>query len=313
MLDRIAIESVLSTWLDLMMDNFFSFEKRTSYLYFITSLLIAYLVYRRRGKKGYFLKEFFDRKIWLGSSARVDYFIILLNGFVKIIVITPFLFIGIWSQHKVYDCLVYHFGVCNLVFTPWLLVVTYTIVMWIFNDLGTYIIHWLFHRIPFLWEFHKIHHSATTMTPFTLYRIHPVEIIINNFKRLLVYGLVTGLFYYLAKGEVGTITFLGVNIFTFVFMFLGANLRHSHMKMTFPTWLEKIFISPFQHQIHHSDNPKHFNKNLGSHLAIWDYLFDTLVKSKDVDKITFGLGEENQHYDSFWKSILIPFKKLMNW
>ena len=128
---------------------------------------------------------------------------------------------------------------------------------------------------------------------------------------MFVYGLVTGVFYYLASGEVGTLTFVGVNVFTFLFMFFGANLRHSHVKLKFYNWLENIFISPFQHQIHHSDNPKHFNKNLGSHLAIWDKLFGTLLKSDEVQKIKFGLGEnEVENYNSLLKSFISPFKNL---
>ena len=62
-------------------------------------------------------------------------------------------------------------------------------------------------------------------------------------------------------------------------MFFGANLRHSHVKLKYPSFLEYIFISPHQHQIHHSDNPIHFNKNMGSKLAIWDWLLGTLVLS----------------------------------
>ena len=49
---------------------------------------------------------------------------------------------------------------------------------------------------------------------------------------------------------------------------------------------EYLLISPYQHQIHHSDNPKHFNKNMGSKLAIWDWMFGTLVLSKSASKMT---------------------------
>ena len=84
------------------------------------------------------------------------------------------------------------------------------------------------------------------------------------------------------------------------------------MRLSYPTWLEKIFISPFQHQIHHSDNPAHFNKNLGSKLALWDWLFGTLVRSREVGKIQFGIGQENKDFKSFWQNIYMPFKKLFS-
>ena len=51
-----------------------------------------------------------------------------------------------------------------------------------------------------------------------------------------------------------------MNLFSFIFNIAGANLRHSHIEIAYWTWLEKIFISPAQHQLHHSIENKHFNK-----------------------------------------------------
>ena len=92
-------------------------------------------------------------------------------------------------------------------------------------------------------------------------------------------------------------------------MFFGANLRHSHVKLKYPSILEHIFISPYQHQIHHSSNSKHFDKNMGSKLAVWDYLFGTLILSKETSKLRFGLGKEKNDYDSFTKILLCLLKK----
>ena len=165
------------------------------------------------------------------------------------------------------------------------------------------------HKIPFLWEFHKVHHSATTLNPMTQYRIHPVELIINNIRGIIVFGLVTGLFDYLSAHSIDKMVFLGVNIFHFIFLLFGSNLRHSHVKLKYPKYLEFIFISPFQHQIHHSRDPKHFNKNLGSKLALWDYIFGTLVLSVSTSKVRFGIPKENLKYNSFWQNLINPFIK----
>ena len=90
------------------------------------------------------------------------------------------------------------------------------------------------HKLPFLWEFHKIHHSATSLNPLTQYRIHPFELIINNIRSILIFGLVTGLFDYLSAHQIDKLVFLGVNVFHFIFLLLGANLRHSHVKLKYP-------------------------------------------------------------------------------
>ena len=167
------------------------------------------------------------------------------------------------------------------------------------------------HKVPFLWEFHKIHHSATSLNPLTQYRIHPFELIINNIRSILIFGLVTGLFDYLSAHQIDKLVFLGVNIFHFIFLLLGANLRHSHVKLRYPKFLEYILISPFQHQIHHSNNPKHFSKNMGSKLALWDWMLGTLVLSKSVGKISFGVDKDSSQFDSLLKNLLSPFKTFL--
>ena len=167
------------------------------------------------------------------------------------------------------------------------------------------------HKYHFLWEFHKIHHSATVLNPISQYRLHPVELIINNLRYIVIFGVVTGLFEYISAGTIHKVTFLGANVFSLLFLAWGANLRHSHVKLKYFTWLEKIFISPLQHQIHHSDNPKHYNKNMGSKLALWDYLFGTLLTSNQINKISFGISvSENQHYKTLIKTLITPFKNI---
>jgi sterol desaturase/sphingolipid hydroxylase (fatty acid hydroxylase superfamily) len=179
------------------------------------------------------------------------------------------------------------------------------------NDLGTYLIHYLMHRVPMLWEFHKVHHSATVLNPVTQYRIHPVELVLNNVVATFVLGSVTGVFRFLSAHPISEFTFIGVNVLSFAFLFFGANLRHSHVPLKYFNWLEYIFISPFQHQIHHSNRPEHFDKNLGSKFALWDWMFGTLIRSEKVESVEFGIGNnEESRYDTVWKSLARPFGNL---
>nr|WP_216092588.1 sterol desaturase family protein [Candidatus Marithrix sp. Canyon 246] len=48
--------------------------------------------------------------------------------------------------------------------------VLFTLSLFIFSDLTRYLLHRLLHSIPILWEFHKVHHSAKVLNPFTFYR-----------------------------------------------------------------------------------------------------------------------------------------------
>jgi sterol desaturase/sphingolipid hydroxylase (fatty acid hydroxylase superfamily) len=64
------------------------------------------------------------------------------------------------------------------------------------------------------------------------------------------------------------------------------------MWISFRGVLGRIFISPAHHQVHHSGNPEHFNKNFGSCLAVWDWMFGTLyVPQKQRERLTFGFAD----------------------
>lgn len=163
--------------------------------------------------------------------------------------------------------------------------------LFIINDFFKFIVHLSFHRIPLLWPFHAVHHSAESLTPLTLYRIHPVEFIVNSLRSFTVGAVLSGLFVYLFANSISVYQIIGVNLFVFIFNLLGSNLRHSPFYLGFGR-LERLFISPAQHQIHHSVQARHFDKNFGSALAIWDGLFNSLLLSKTEQVSGFGLDKK---------------------
>ena len=300
---------ILDEGLNHSLSYFISPDKRINIIYLFSSLLLALYVYKTTNIKGSFLKYIFNKKVWLGKSSMVDYMLFFLNGIIKILLIGPYVIFGFYIAFYVNEGLLQFFGFPSYSLSTTTTLILYTITLTVVNDFFSYLTHYLMHTIPFLWEFHKTHHSATTLNPLTQYRIHPVELIINNIRSILIFGLITGVFDYLSNHHINKIMFLGVNIFTFLFFFLGANLRHSHVKLKYPKLIEYIFISPFQHQIHHSTQRKHFNKNMGSKFAIWDYLFGTLVLSGSISKIRFGIPKEKLNYESFLGNLLNPFLK----
>ncbi len=298
----------ITDFIDLTLGYLFNPSKRIYVLYLFSALLIAYYVFRRSKTKGSFWRYVFHKKVWLGKSATIDYSLFLFNGLVKLLLIIPYLYFGFEIAFYMSNRLTAEFGYLQTPLAYHTAVVVYTIVLTLTTDFVTYMVHLAMHKLPFLWEFHKVHHSATSMNPITQYRIHPIELIINNIIGFVVFGLVTGVFEFLSGGYVDKWVFLGANVFSFVFFILGANLRHSHVKFRYLHVLEYVFMSPMQHQIHHSRNPKHWNKNMGSRLAVWDWLFGTLVLSKQVGKLSFGIGgKEDFKYTTFKQNLLKPF------
>ena len=305
------IYNLLEEIISLSLSYFVNTEKRIHILYLITSMILAYYVYRKSKIKTSFLKYLFPKRIWASKSAFVDYSLFCFNSLIKILFIGPYVIVGLYIAFYVNEYLLIIFGFPTNSLSITQTLILYTIALTIVGDFFTYLVHYAMHKIPMLWEFHKIHHSATSLNPMTQYRIHPIELMINNIRSIFVFGLITGIFDYLSAHQIDKMVFLGVNVFHFVFLLFGSNLRHSHVKLKYPRILEYIFISPFQHQIHHSDNPIHFNKNMGSKLAIWDWLLGTLVLSKSVSRLKFGIGsKESNDYTSLFTNLWMPFKNI---
>jgi creatinine amidohydrolase/Fe(II)-dependent formamide hydrolase-like protein/sterol desaturase/sphingolipid hydroxylase (fatty acid hydroxylase superfamily) len=186
-----------------------------------------------------------------------------------------------------------------------------TLFMALIADFGLFLAHYLEHKIPWLWEFHKVHHSAEVMTPITVFRMHPVDNLFTYSLVGILSGLGAGGAMFLYGGDFPLYNVAGVNIVLIFFYFAGYNLRHSHFWWSWGPVLSRIFISPAQHQIHHSDEPRHFDKNMGFTFAIWDGLFGTLYVPKEKEALTFGLGpKENEKFSTFWSLYLMPFINL---
>lgn len=285
-------------------------EKRVFLPYLFCSLPLAFWVYRKKSRARSFWSYLFPRKVWLGSSAKVDYGFFLLNGVVKVLLIGPFLSYGVVLAFWINQLLVAQWGRVDTGLSATDTVLYYTLFITLFGDLSSYLVHRLMHELPILWQFHKTHHSATTLNPITQYRIHPVELVLNNMRGAFVFGFCTGIFDYLSHERVSMLTFIGVNVFTFAFFTFGANLRHSHVAFRYWGPLERVLISPYQHQIHHSDAPEHQGKNLGAKFAVWDALFGTLLCSTEVEGVRFGLGRDGAERNSFLENLfLLPWRR----
>lgn len=172
-----------------------------------------------------------------------------------------------------------------------------TLMLFFAYELGYWFNHWLSHKVPFLWEFHKVHHSAEVLTPLTNFRVHPVYGWI--FANILAFStaLANGLGNFMFGNTAHQYALADTNMILVLFIHAYVHLQHSHLWISFTGLLGRIFVSPAHHQVHHSADPKHFNKNFGSCLALWDWMFGTLyVPGKEREKLTFGFpGRADAH------------------
>ncbi len=245
----------------------------------------------------------FRKKYWWNRSTKFDYYIYFMNSLFKVALFIPFLDFSFWIAKNLAKFLNMSFpDHASAAITP-LPLFAFTVVAFIWDDFLRFFHHMIMHKVPLLWKFHSVHHSAKILTPVTLYRAHPVESAIATLRNSLSLGVVTGLFVFWFSRPLTLWTLLGVNIFGFLFNLLGANLRHSHIPIGFGKWIETVFISPRQHQIHHSSALEHRDKNFGVSLSIWDKIFGSWVSSSEIKnkKLQFGLGDRQSR--SFWSEM----------
>lgn len=273
-----------------------------------------YYVWRRRTRgrpasaKG-FVRTIFAKRIVLHPSSILDMKLWALNtvafaGAYGLLAITALA----WRAMSL-SLLVLAFGAHSPSQWPvWAVLALTTVIELLAYEFAYWGAHYLFHTMPSLWEFHKVHHSAEVLTTLTEMRTHPVEIIAFMNAIGLATGLVFGGMTYAFGPGVRPFTLLNGNIALMIFLITIGHLRHSHMWIPFKGWLGRLLQSPAHHQIHHSDNPKHFNTNLGFSLAVWDWLFGTLYLPEQQEKITFGVGANHVDYGSLFRAYFLPFK-----
>ena len=177
-------------------------------------------------------------------------------------------------------------------------------------DFTTYAMHVLQHKVPFLWEFHKVHHSAPVLNPLTNFREHPVDNIFYQWIIGLTNGIGIGLILCLFDDDrlvfsmSGPWVLFGFNLFAY-------NLRHSHIWLAWPPALGRILGSPANHQIHHSAETRHLDKNFGFIFAIWDWMFGTLYLPRERETFRLGLNDGTESdYTSALRLYFLPFLRI---
>jgi sterol desaturase/sphingolipid hydroxylase (fatty acid hydroxylase superfamily) len=309
----------LSELLSLSLSIFSDFidpQKRIFLGYWLSAFIIAYgyCLFKHQTLK----TNLINKKIWWSDSAKADYKLFVINK-----LLMPLLAKGLFSQavitYFIYQSIHGYFGLKPAAITElahWSdasVALLFTFVLFLLGDFSRFLVHWLMHKLPMLWVFHQVHHSARVLTPMTVLRTHPVEGLLFSVRSILVHSICIASFFYLFGDRIELTTVFGASVFVFVFNILGANLRHSHVPLSYWSWLENLLVSPVMHQIHHSDDVRHFDKNMGAVLSIWDRLFGCHVRSNALDdhSLNFGLSKTLKENEHTLKTLYFtPFKML---
>ncbi len=162
--------------------------------------------------------------------------------------------------------------------------------------IGAWLIHWVEHRVPFMWRFHIIHHTDTRVDVTTALRHHPGESVFRAAFTILAI-LVAGV----PAGVVMLYQTLSA---------LFAQLTHANLRM--PRRLDRllsyVLVSPHMHKIHHHYQLPLTDTNYGNIFSVWDRLFGTYAEAEPQD-LVYGLDThmERQQHSHLGRLLLIPF------
>ena len=188
-------------------------------------------------------------------------------------------------------------GLFNIINFPIWIEIILTVIILDFIIWGQ---HLLSHKIPFVWRFHRMHHTDRDLDVTTAVRFHPFEIIFSMFIKITS-------IYILGASALAVIIF--EIMLNGMAMFNHANLR---IPFRIENILRKFIVTPDLHRIHHSIYIDEHNKNFGFSLSIWDKIFKCyLDQPRDGHKdMKLGLKWQNDKPTKLGWSLWIPFKKL---
>lgn len=269
-------------------DAFFSLDVAVSPLYLLGFVAVAAVIYLARRETGGFLAWLLPRHIWTHKSTRLDLVLFVMGRLMSAF--------GLLARFGATPVVAQWVAV-NL---PWqaapganLSPVMLALLFWLANDFAVYWVHRIHHQTRILWPLHAVHHSAEVMTPFTAYRQHPFGLLIVVAIQSCIMGAVLGCIVGTLDPQASMLEIAGANAFTVIAILAMANFHHAHIWISYGPVLERLFISPAQHQIHHSNAPAHYNRNFGGMLAIWDWMFGTLYVTGPREDLVLGLSDES--------------------
>ncbi|EGU30505.1 hypothetical protein VII00023_10864 [Vibrio ichthyoenteri ATCC 700023] len=223
---------------------------------------------------------------WFNNLGLIGFNSLCLNLFMPLLAIEA----ALWAQQS-------HVGLLNWLSLPvWLNIAIAIIAL----DFAIYVQHVVFHRIPWLWRLHRMHHADQDIDVTTGARFHPIEMIMSMWIKI---AIVVSL----------GISPLAVLLFEII-LNVSAMFNHSNAKLplSLDKWLRKAIVTPDMHRVHHSEIVKETHSNFGFFLSIWDRLFRTYRDQPQLghDKVKIGIPEFQTPREQWLDKMLTqPFRR----
>jgi sterol desaturase/sphingolipid hydroxylase (fatty acid hydroxylase superfamily) len=145
-------------------------------------------------------------------------------------------------------------------------------------DCAIYWQHRVFHRLPWLWRLHRIHHADLELDVTTGIRFHPLEIVLSALIKVAIVVL-------MGAPAAAVVAFE---------VLLNATSMFNHANIRLPALADRvvrqILVTPDMHRVHHSVHEAETNSNFGFNLTWWDHLFGSYTNQPRDGHATMQLG-----------------------
>jgi sterol desaturase/sphingolipid hydroxylase (fatty acid hydroxylase superfamily) len=174
-------------------------------------------------------------------------------------------------------CTAHGWGLLNVIRLPRAIAVIGAVIA---LDFAIYLQHVVFHALPVLWRFHRMHHTDLDLDVTSGVRFHPVESVISMAIKL------------------AAIAVLGppvAGVFAFEVLLNASSLfNHSNVAIapTNDALMRLLICTPDMHRVHHSIVVRETNSNFGFNLPWWDRLFGTYCSEPAAGQIGMTIGIE---------------------
>jgi sterol desaturase/sphingolipid hydroxylase (fatty acid hydroxylase superfamily) len=160
------------------------------------------------------------------------------------------------------------------------------------TDIVQYWVHRLFHRIPFLWGFHAVHHSAKKMDWMAGSRMHLVEIVaLRGFTVIPMYAL--------GYSEPALKAYI-------LYVFLHSTFIHANVRFDLG-FLKHVICTPQFHHWHHGIEKEAVDVNFAVHFPILDKVFGTHHLPGKNWPTGYGVGGHPVP-DGYWRQMIYPLR-----
>ncbi len=266
---------------------------------------VAFYAILEKNRKGWSLRDIwkyiFPRHLYATRSSRIDVWNwILFSALWRPLTSAGVAMCGALLGSDLSAILISTFGArAPLLHGTWLIVTMQVGVLYFSYELVDYWFHRAMHKVPLLWSFHRSHHSAEVPNFFTAVRGNPIELIEATAQPAVTNAVFGGILFYATGTPMHRLTLPVLGVLFTIGGFAFA-LAHSHIPLSLGK-LNYVLGSSVMHQIHHSRQIQHRDKNFGMGFMLFDWLFGTLYMPKPGETyLRWGIsddevGERNPH------------------